>query len=431
MYKIENKLIMNQKDDLVTLLRVAMSLEALTIPPYLTAYWSIKDSPTTNDNQEAKKIIHSVAMEEMLHMMSVGNILASLGACPLYYNKCNTLDKWGEDKLPILDFPVDLAPFSVKQIEKFLEIEKPIKPINLPISSRDSALMQVRTSDVDLIKKIMELFDFLQKNTGLIDGKINKIANDILAKYELESIFKVIDMILKGNLEAILELKLFFIKCFSFIPNEDIILNDESLKTELDKCKAIGEFYNLLIKELRKLDDKDFKESDFSQLDLSHDPRVGTIKQRTIPSFIVDSKEKAIELLKWVVDQGEGSEVPMDNDGDLAHYYRFQQITKGMKIKSDKNGDFFFDENGSFIVNEEYVHKFGANDYRLFDMDSGGLQNNFSSSYFTMFKELQAFYLTGNRRYIMQSFDYMMKMSTNAELLMDKGTCPSFSFKNQ
>ncbi|MBD3907272.1 ferritin-like protein, partial [Chryseobacterium muglaense] len=67
---------MNQKDDLVTLLRVAMSLEALTIPPYLTAYWSIKDSPTTNDNQEAKKIIHSVAMEEMLHMMSVGNILA-------------------------------------------------------------------------------------------------------------------------------------------------------------------------------------------------------------------------------------------------------------------------------------------------------------------------------------------------------------------
>ncbi|PAM95155.1 hypothetical protein B4N84_07690 [Flavobacterium sp. IR1] len=421
---------MNKIQDVVTLLRVAMSLEALTIPPYLTAYWSIKDNPTITDNQEAKRIIHSVAMEEMLHMMSVGNILASLGACPLYYNKCNTLENWGKDKLPILGFPVDLAPFSVKQIEKFLEIEKPIKPIDLSISSRDSALMQVRALDVDLMKEIKKLFDFFQNNTGLMDVEISKITNDILAKYELESIFKMIDINIKGNIELILELKLFFIKCFSFKPNEDIILNDKSLKKELDKCKSIGEFYHLLIKELRKLEDKDFKESGFKQLDLSHDPRVGTIEQRTIPSFIVDSKEKAIKLLEWVVDQGEGSEVPMDNDGDLAHYYRFQQIAKGMKIKSEKNGDFFFDKNESFVVNEQYVHRFGANDYRLSHVDSNGLQDNFNSSYFTMFKELQAFYLTGNRRYIMQSFDYMMKMSTNAELLMDKETCPSFSFKN-
>lgn len=56
-------------------LQRAIELELLTIPPYLTAYFSIK--PKTNT--VVANIIRSVFMEEMLHICLAGNIMVSLG----------------------------------------------------------------------------------------------------------------------------------------------------------------------------------------------------------------------------------------------------------------------------------------------------------------------------------------------------------------
>ena len=55
-------------------LQAAITLEFATIPPYLSALWSIKD-----ELHPVAKSIREVAQEEMLHMALACNMLASLG----------------------------------------------------------------------------------------------------------------------------------------------------------------------------------------------------------------------------------------------------------------------------------------------------------------------------------------------------------------
>ena len=64
--------------DLYTHLQGAIELEHSTIPPYLTALYSIKKG----SNREAAAIIRSVVMEEMLHMTIAANTLNAIGGAP-------------------------------------------------------------------------------------------------------------------------------------------------------------------------------------------------------------------------------------------------------------------------------------------------------------------------------------------------------------
>ncbi|MFM6195333.1 MAG: ferritin-like domain-containing protein, partial [Planktothrix sp.] len=57
-------------DELRYYLKEAMKLEHATIPPYITALYSLK--PGTN--LEAFHIIRQVAVEEMLHLTLVANV---------------------------------------------------------------------------------------------------------------------------------------------------------------------------------------------------------------------------------------------------------------------------------------------------------------------------------------------------------------------
>lgn len=59
-------------------LQAAVTLEQMTIPPYLVAMFSLK--PGTN--AWARRALRSVVMEEMLHMTLASNLLASLGGEP-------------------------------------------------------------------------------------------------------------------------------------------------------------------------------------------------------------------------------------------------------------------------------------------------------------------------------------------------------------
>ena len=63
------------KDDLQT----AINLEFSTIPPYLTALYSIKDGY----NRFVYDTIRSVVMQEMLHLAQAANLLISIGGTPL------------------------------------------------------------------------------------------------------------------------------------------------------------------------------------------------------------------------------------------------------------------------------------------------------------------------------------------------------------
>ena len=113
-----------QKSELFPLLQKAMELELSTIPPYLTAWLSIKKDPNKHQNHVAANLIHSVMMEEMLHMVLVGNLISSLGGkvslreknIPTYPLKMNFKDR---------NFPINLSAFSIDAIETFLQIERP------------------------------------------------------------------------------------------------------------------------------------------------------------------------------------------------------------------------------------------------------------------------------------------------------------------
>lgn len=102
-------------------LQVALQLEHATIPPYLTALYSIL--PGTNP--DATEIIQSVVVEEMLHLLLVSNLLNAIGGTP---------DFSQEGFVPVYpthlpdgetDFDVSIRPFSREAIETFLQIERP------------------------------------------------------------------------------------------------------------------------------------------------------------------------------------------------------------------------------------------------------------------------------------------------------------------
>ncbi|BDD04688.1 ferritin-like domain-containing protein [Aureibacter tunicatorum] len=112
------------KEDLFNYLEVAIQLEHATIPPYMTALYSI----IPECNQEAYNLIRVVLVEEMLHLTLSANILNAIGGkvnltkkgfCPEY----PTYLPSGET-----DFKVGLEKFSIDAVETFLDIERPSEP---------------------------------------------------------------------------------------------------------------------------------------------------------------------------------------------------------------------------------------------------------------------------------------------------------------
>lgn len=108
-------------DSLHRHLYAAMQLEHATIPLYLTALYSIQ--PGTNS--EGFHILRTVAVEEMLHLTLVGNLINAIGGRP---------DLTRADFVPDYptylpdgeqDFTVSLQKFSPAAIETFLRIERP------------------------------------------------------------------------------------------------------------------------------------------------------------------------------------------------------------------------------------------------------------------------------------------------------------------
>src|SRR5271157_2434991 len=111
----------------------AMQLEHGTIPVYLTALYSLHPG----SNSDAHHIIRTVAVEEMLHLSLVANVMNAVGGTP---------DLTQPDFVPPFpaylpdgetDFQVDLQPFSQDAVTTFLNIERPAQA-----SDEDSRLRQ-------------------------------------------------------------------------------------------------------------------------------------------------------------------------------------------------------------------------------------------------------------------------------------------------
>ena len=124
----EINLVVNDREELIYLLTEAAEFEHTVMCTYLYAQWSLKREESegiTSEEKEAidrwRTSIRSVALEEMLHLTLVNNLLASIGAAP----------HLSRPDFPVAQgpFPAEvdfhLAPFNEQSIEHFVFIEKP------------------------------------------------------------------------------------------------------------------------------------------------------------------------------------------------------------------------------------------------------------------------------------------------------------------
>lgn len=112
--------------DLHSSLQAAIVLELATIPPYLTAYFSLKPG----ENTEVADLIRSVVIEEMLHLTIAANVLNAVGGCPAIDTRDVVLDYPSQLPMGVVGgLTVHIGPMSMSQCETFMAIEQPEDPI--------------------------------------------------------------------------------------------------------------------------------------------------------------------------------------------------------------------------------------------------------------------------------------------------------------
>lgn len=134
MLKIEAKYIQGVKaatkpEHLHAYMQKAIELEHATIPPYLTAMFSLR----RNQNEKIREVIHSVVIEEMLHMTISSNILLALGGRPAINTKEFVPAYPGPLPMNVGDgLVVGLEQYSKELMwNVFMEIEEPENPLHI------------------------------------------------------------------------------------------------------------------------------------------------------------------------------------------------------------------------------------------------------------------------------------------------------------
>lgn len=124
----QDDIVIQDREELFYLLAEAAEFEHAVMCTYLYALWSLKrgiDEGVTKAElaaiDEWRRSLRQVALEEMLHLSLVNNLLAATGASPhLWRPQFPVRASW---------FPADvvmrLAPFSEQTIDHFLYIERP------------------------------------------------------------------------------------------------------------------------------------------------------------------------------------------------------------------------------------------------------------------------------------------------------------------
>ncbi|HYQ62580.1 ferritin-like protein [Actinophytocola sp.] len=134
-------------------LQAAVVLELATIPPYLTAYFSLKPG----ENGDVGALVRSVVIEEMLHLTIAANVLNAVGGRPVLDSKEAVLDY--PSPLPmgtVGGLVVHLGPMSIPQTELFMAIEQPEDPIADRAGSDVVTIGDFYAAIIDKIKDLGE-----------------------------------------------------------------------------------------------------------------------------------------------------------------------------------------------------------------------------------------------------------------------------------
>ena len=277
-------------DDLFDLVGEAIRLEHATVPPYLTAMLSLHPEK----NREIWSIIHSVVVDEMLHMTIACNLLNALGRPPLI-DDAGFVPKY-PGPLPLgigTDLTVGLEPFSTDLMKNvFMKIEEPEEPLVFPV-----------------------------------------IALEATAQFA-----------------------------------------------------TIGQFYTALIDKIQELGPSIFVGNPSRQV----------VNQWYAPErmFPITDVPSAVKALKIIVEEGEGTpDSPLQDDGDFAHYYRFEEIFHLRRLVRDPSTPKGFSFSGEKLpFDSTAVYPLTPNQ-KLADLDptSEGARraNQFAFVYTKLLKALQ------------------------------------------
>ncbi len=263
-------------------LQLAIMLEHSTIPPYLTALFSI----APGENQEVAGLIRSVVVEEMFHMALACNILNAIGGRPM-------IDRTGfmpgyPGRLPggvRPDITVRLRACSKKHIaDCFMAIEQPtevVVPRGVPVPTPHD-VAQIEIDD---------------------DGNISPLGHDVAEQLALH-----------------------------FQHAQHVPL-------------TIGYFYQQIGRALVTLSRRDNIFTGNPRLQMSgkdYPGAPGTMYAITgSPKARLNASLLAINEIER---QGEGTSHtdPTDGQEELGHYYRFQEIVEGRKMVQHGPGDWRF-----------------------------------------------------------------------------------------
>jgi nitroreductase len=125
---LEPRIVVAHREDVWWLLSEAAQLEHMIMCQYLFAAFSLKqgtDEGLTAEQAEVvdrwRETLHSIAVEEMLHLALVANLSTAIGAAPTF-GRPNFPQRSGYFPSPI---QMDLLPFGEQALQHFLYLERP------------------------------------------------------------------------------------------------------------------------------------------------------------------------------------------------------------------------------------------------------------------------------------------------------------------
>ena len=235
--------------ELLGVVQSAVELEHATIPPYLTAYYTLR--PGRND--EIATAVRAVAVEEMLHMTIAGNLLLALGGRPR------------------IAFPEFVPPY----------------PTTLPLNLGESVKVPIAAF-----------------SRGLVHDVFMRIEEPA---HPLEFPTRAVEAV-AGPPPA-----------------------------------TIGEFYAALTEKIVDLGDAAFV----------GDPARQVVDNAWFPAdqlFPLVDVDSAASALTMIAEEGEGtSSSPLDQEGELAHFYRFAELWHGHRLVPDADAEHGYSYTGSRI----------------------------------------------------------------------------------
>jgi hypothetical protein len=176
-----------KKEDLYVYLQNAIELEHATIPPYLTAMFSLKPGA----NEEIRQLIRSIVIEEMLHLTVSANTLVAIGGSP-QIDTPEFIPKY-PGPLPMGigggDFIVGIEPFSRQLVhDTFMVIEEPEHPIPIQrtLEATEEEFGTIGEFYAAIQKKIVELGDGI-----FVPGSE---ARQVQKWFEAEHLFPITDV---------------------------------------------------------------------------------------------------------------------------------------------------------------------------------------------------------------------------------------------